>query len=89
MVNNLLVLTVEDELVAHEGMGLAMGWCLGLFYDNKGMVGLRDTKWIQDAPNVLIGLFQRYGMVEKVAKSKAMMCQLGSIRSGMSEEAVS
>ena len=65
-----------------------MRWSLRLFYSDDGMVGLWDPEWIHGALNVLIGLFQRYGLVANVSNSKAMMCQLGSIWSGMLEEAV-
>ena len=56
---NLLALTVEDHLVTQEGLVLAVGRCLGLFYVDDGVVGLRDTERHQGALNVLIGLFRR------------------------------
>ena len=42
VVRNWLASMVEEELVAHEGLGLAMGQCLVLFYTNDGMVGSLD-----------------------------------------------
>ena len=44
VVRNWLVLTVEDQLVALEGLRLAVGRCLGLFYAENGVVGLRDPE---------------------------------------------
>ena len=72
MVHNWLVLTVEDDLVAHEGPGLAVRRYLGLFYANNGMVGLWDPEWPQGNLSVIIGLFRRYGPVAIVFKYKAM-----------------
>ena len=51
-------------------------------------MGSRDTEWIQGALNVLINIFCQYGLVENLAKSKAMTCQPGTLRHRMSEEAV-
>ena len=48
----------------------------------------RDPEWLQDALNVLIGLFQRYRLVSIVTKSKAMTCHLGTLWSGMLKEGV-
>ena len=42
MVRNWLDLTVEDQLVAQEGLGLLVGRCLGLFYMDDGVTGSRD-----------------------------------------------
>ena len=39
VVRNWIALMVEDELVSHEGLELAVGQCLGLFYADDGMVG--------------------------------------------------
>ena len=88
MVHNWLALTVEDKLVTHDELVLAVGHSLGLFYTGNDMVGLRDTEWLQEALKVIIGLFRQYGLVTNVSKSKSMTCHLGEIRSGMSEEAV-
>ena len=59
MVRNWLLLMVEDKLVAHEGLGLMVGWCLGLFYAVDCMVESRYSEWLQGSLNVLIGLFWR------------------------------
>ena len=50
-------MTVEDQRVAHDGMGEAFGQCLGVFYANYSMVGSRDAEWIQHLMNVLVSLF--------------------------------
>ena len=50
-----LVMTVEDQRVAHEWLGDTSGRCLGVFYDNDGMVGSRDAYWLQKSMKVLVG----------------------------------
>ena len=77
---------VEDKRVAHDGMGKAVGQCLGVFYINYGIVGSRDAEWLQHLMNILVGLFCRYGLMANINKSRTMMCQPGTQRSGMSTE---
>ena len=81
-------MTVKYQLVSQEGLGLRVGGCLGLFYVDYGVVGLRDPEWIQGELNMLIGLFLRYGLVATVAKSKATTCQKGKLWSSMSKDVV-
>ena len=50
------------------------------------MVGYRDYNWLKHSMNVLIGLFQRYGLAANAAKSHTMTCQPGTLRFMMSEE---
>ena len=85
---NWLVLTVEDQMITQEGLGLAVGRCLGIFYGENSVVVSRGLEWLQGALNVLIGLFHRYILVENVANSKAMTFHPGTLRCGTSEEAV-
>ena len=80
VVRNWLAPMLEDKLVLHEGLGLAVGRCSGLFYADDGVVRLRDPEWIHDTLNVSIGIFYRYRLVVNVAKSKAMTCQPGTLR---------
>ena len=75
-------------MVAQEGLGLALGRCLGLFYADGVMVESRDTEWLQGALNVIIDLLRRYLLVVNVAKSKVMICHPGALWYGMLEEAV-
>ena len=88
VVSNWLAIMVEDQLLAQEGLGLAVGRGMGLFYKCDGVAGSWYQEWLQGALNVLICLFCRYRLVANIAKSKAMTCQLGTIRSRISEEAV-
>ena len=88
VVQNWLALIVEDELFAHEGLELAVGRCLGLFYAGNVMVGSRDPEWLQVDLNVLIGLLQLYGLVWNISKYKSKTCQPKEIRYGILEEAV-
>ena len=81
VVRNWLELTVEYQLVTHEGLVLAVGGCLGPFYADDGLVELWYPEWIQGALKFLIVLFQRYRLVENVANSKAVTFQSGTLRS--------
>ena len=67
-------MTVDNQLVTHEGLGLSVGRYVGLFYASYGVVGSQDMEWLQVALNVFISLFPRYELVAYVAKSKAMTC---------------
>ena len=42
-----LAMTVEYQRVAHGGTGEAVGRCMGFFYSNDGIVGSRDSNWLQ------------------------------------------
>ena len=70
MVWNCLALKLEDKLVAHEGLGLAVGHCLGMFNANNSMVGSWDLEWLQGTLNVILGLFWKHRLVVNVAKYK-------------------
>ena len=82
-----LAMTVEDQRVAHYGLGEISGRCLGVFYDDGGMVVSQDPDWLQHLMNILVGLIQRYGLAANISKSHTMMSQPRALRSGMSEEA--
>ena len=71
-----------------DGLGETVGRYLGFFYADDGMVRSRDSDWLYHAVNVLVGLFRKYGLAAKVAKSRTMTCQSGALRAGMSEEAM-
>ena len=79
---------VGDQLFTQVVPGLAVGRCMGIFYDDYGMVVSQDLEWIQGALNMLIDLLRSYGLVENLAKSKARTCQTVKLRYGISEEAV-
>ena len=82
-----LPMTVEDQRVAHDGLGETVERCLGVFYSEDDMVGSRGADWMQHSMNVLVGLFRIYGLAANVANSRTMTCQPGALRSGMSDEA--
>ena len=88
MVRNWMSRRVEEKLVAHDGLGLMMGQCIGMFYANDGLVWSREQKWLRGSLNMPIGLFRRYGLVANIAKYKSMTCQTVEIWYGMSEEEV-
>ena len=72
VVRNWIALTVEDQLVAQEVLGLELGRCIKISYTDNGVVGLRDQEWLQGALNMLIDLFFQYRLVANVANSKAI-----------------
>ena len=45
-------------------------------------------EWLQGSLNVLIGILRWYGLVENIAKSKAMKFQTRTLLSGMLKEVV-
>ena len=83
-----LVMTVEDQRVANYRLGDTVGQCLGVFYDNDGMVGSLDSDWLQHNMNVLFGLFRRYVLDANVANSNTITCQPGTLQAGISEDAM-
>ena len=66
MVRNYLALTVEDQLVTQEGLGLAVGRCMGFLYTGDVVLGMQDLGWLQGALNVLIGLLCQYRLGKNV-----------------------
>ena len=70
----------EDQRVAHDGMGEAVGRCLEIFYADDGMVGSREAEWLQNLMNVLVGLFRRNDLAANVTKYCMMTCQSGALR---------
>ena len=83
-----LAMAVEDHRVAHDGLVETVGRCLGVFYDNYGMVGSRDPDWLQHTTNVPFELFRRYILEANVSNSRTMTYQYRVLRAGMSEEAM-
>ena len=88
VVPNWLVLVVEDQMVTQEGLGVAVGRYMRIFYIYNGVVGSWDPEWNQGAMNMPIVIFLWYGLVVNVIKSKSMTFQTVTLQYGMSEEAV-
>ena len=88
VVRNCLSMTVEDDEIILDGMVHAVGRSMGVFYADDGLIGSRDSKWIQGSLKLLIGLFHWIGLMAKISKSKMMVCQIGKIRLIISEETV-
>ena len=79
-------MTVEDNRVAQNGLGEAVGRCLRVFYANDNMLGSIDPDWMQHLMNVLVDLFRRYGLTANVSNSLLITCQPSALRSGVSKE---
>ena len=54
----------------HESMHQA-----ALFYSDYGMVDSSDPRWLQDAFNTLVGLFDRVGLRTNVGNKVSMVCR--------------
>ena len=89
IVRTCMVMTVENQRVAHDGLVQAVGRYLKVFYADDSMIGSRDPDCLQHLMNVVVGLFWRYGLVSDVTKSHLMACQPGALRSGISVKAKS
>ena len=50
LVRNCMSITVEDEVVAHYGLVLAVWICMGMFYADDGLVGSRFRSGFKDPP---------------------------------------
>ena len=37
---------VDDHRLDHDGLGDIVGWCLGVFYTNDGMVVSQYSDWL-------------------------------------------
>ena len=83
-----LAMMVEDQQVDQDGLVETVGRCVGVFYADDGMVGLRDPNWLQHPMNFLFGLFRRFILAANATKSRTMTCQPGTLRTGISEEAM-
>ena len=67
VVNNVVqtwpTMTVKYQAVSHEGLCLNLGRCLEVFCADNVIIGAWDSEWIQNALNILSGLFRRYGII--------------------------
>ena len=88
LVGHWLPITVEDEAVIHDGLWYVVGRSMGILYADDGHIGSLEPEWLKGSINVLIGLFCCIRLMANVAKYKMMICQPGTIRSEISEEAV-
>ena len=70
---------MEDDSATHDGLGVAIGRCTGLFYADAGIIVSRDQECLQGDINVIIVLFRKFGLMVNVAKSENMNCQEGVI----------
>ena len=70
-----LSLTLEDDSSNHDGIRMALGRCMGVFYADSGMIGLMDPECLQWAINVLINIFRRVILIANVDRSNTMTCQ--------------
>ena len=52
-----LAMKVEDHRVAHDGLGEAVGRCLGFLYADDGMIGYIYPDWLHHSMDVLVGIF--------------------------------
>ena len=60
---------------------------LSMFYADDGIIGSRDSRWLQDSLTVLVSMFRRIGLQTNTAKTRTMNCFPGHIRGAESDEA--
>ena len=82
-----LSLVVEDKQVSTQGFGTAVANQMALFYADDGLISSTDPTWLQQALDVLTGLFRRIGLSTNAAKTKMMTCYPGSITTRLSPQA--
>jgi hypothetical protein len=75
----------DDE--ATEGFIRNVAARIACFYADDGMIGSRDSDWLQHSIRVLAGLFERVGLRTNTTKTEAMTCAPSFIRGYMSPEA--
>jgi hypothetical protein len=78
--------TLGDD-AARQGIGDEVAKWMVAFYIDDGLVASWDPVWLQSSFNILVGLFERIELFTNAAKKKVMMCMLGRIREGYSDEA--
>ena len=83
VVRTWLPMTVEDHTGVQEVLGLNLGRHLGFFYTDNSMVGARESYWIQNAINILVGLFWWYRLITNITKSWTITYQPRALRSVM------
>ena len=74
-----LAITVEDQRLARDRLVETVLWCLGVLYPNDCMVGSQNADWLKHSMNILVGLFQGYGLAANFFKSRTMMCKPGAL----------
>ena len=79
VVNNVvrtwLTMTVEDQVVAQERLGLNVGRCLVVLYAYYSMIGAWYSEYLRNALNILLGLFWRYGRVVNISNLRTTTYQ--------------
>ena len=81
-----LVLDNNGDLV-HDGMGDNVAERLALFYADDGYISAVDQAWLQQATDILVGLFRRAGLQANASKTKAMTTFPSRVRIGLSNRA--
>ena len=67
----------------HDGLGMAVGISMGMFYADYSLIRLWDQYWLQGDLNLLIRLIQRVGLMDNIKKYKTTTFQLWAIHTGM------
>ena len=70
---------------AKSGYGDHVRNFLALFYVDDGYIASQNKEQLQEALDILIGLFEHAGPVTNVTKTKAMTCIPGYIRTRLSD----
>ena len=68
------------EEAARLGIGEKVTEFLAAFYADDGLVQSRRPILLQKSADILVGLFERVGLITNTQKTKAMVCVPGKIR---------
>ena len=77
---------VLGEDAARSGVGEEIRNFLVAFYADDGLIQARCPERLQAAFDILIGLFERVGLVTNTRKTKAMVCIPGRIRTRLTDD---
>ena len=69
---------VENE-VGPDGFGYTVADKMTLFSANYGLIESTNPMWLQWVFDILIGLFERFGIINNTEKMVKMVCQPGPI----------
>ena len=68
----------ENEY-APDGFGYTVADKMILFYAYYGLIDSTNTMWLKWVFDILIGLFERFGIINNMEKMVKMVCQTGPI----------
>ena len=90
-IQSLIINIVVDAIIYHwvgimaeneagpGGFGYTVADKMTLFYAYSGLIDSTNTVWLQWEFAIIIGLFERFGIITNMEKMVKMVCQPGTI----------